>query len=135
MAGSVKDLALYRFECAEEDLVAAKELLELNKYKQSLNRSYYAIFHAMRSVNALDEFDSRKHSGVIAHFNQFHVKSGEFPREMSRIIRMASDMRESADYEDFFIASKQEAQEQIQNAELFLKTVKEYLQKQKILEN
>ena len=29
---------------------------------------------AMRAVNALDGFDSSKHSGVIAHFNQMYVK-------------------------------------------------------------
>ena len=97
MAGSVKDLAAYRRECAHGDLDAARALLELGKFRQSLNRSYYAIFHAIRAVNALDEFDSRKHSGVIAHFNQYHVKTGEFPKEISRMIHMASDMREHAD--------------------------------------
>ena len=132
MAGSVKDLAIYRSSCAVDDLETAKELLDLGKYKQFLNRSYYSIFHSMRAVNALDQFDSKKHSGVIAHFNQHHVKTGEFPREVSRIIRMASDMRENADYEDFFLASRQEAEEQIRNAEIFVKYVMEYLKKRDV---
>ena len=127
MAGSIKDLSAYRYARACEDLENAKDLLAEDKFRLALNRSYYAIFYAMRSVNALDEFDSRKHSGVIAHFNQYHVKTGEFPKELSRIIRYASEMRENADYRDFFIASKEEAAEQIKNAEVFLNYTASYL--------
>lgn len=104
MAGSIKDLSVYRYQHACEDFEDAKMLLEAGKYKLALNRSYYAIFHAIRAVNILDDFDSSKHSGVIAHFNQFHVKEGHFPKEASKIIRTSSEMREHADYEDFFVA-------------------------------
>ena len=134
MAGSLNDLAVYRRNCAYGDLEAAKELLQSGKYRQSLNRSYYAIFHAVRAVNALDEFDSRKHSGVIAHFNQYHVKTGDFSKEASRIIRMASSMRECADYEDFFIASRQEAEEQAENAGNFIAAVDAYLRSRHVPE-
>ena len=83
MAGSVKALSKYRFERCSEELENSKILLDSGKFKLSLNRSYYSIFHAMRAVNVLDDFDSSKHSGVIAHFNQFHVKEGHFPKEAS----------------------------------------------------
>lgn len=55
----------------------AELLMKSESYRQSINRSYYAIFHAVCAVNALDGFDSSKHSGVIAHFNQQYVKNGE----------------------------------------------------------
>lgn len=129
MAGSMKDLIAYRFGCAFEPLEDAKFLFDAGRYRVSLNRSYYSIFHAMRAVNALDGFDSSKHSGVIAHFNRFHVKEGDFPREASKIIKSASEIREQADYEDFFVVCRQDAQEQIQKAETFLSLVKEYLDK------
>lgn len=104
MAGSLKDLCIYRYERAKEELENAQMLFEAKKYKLSLNRSYYSIFHAIRAVNGLDEFDSTKHSGVIAHFNQFHVKEGHFPKEASKIIKNASEMREHSDYDDFFVS-------------------------------
>ena len=100
----------------------------IEKYKLALNRSYYSIFHGMRAVNVLDEFDSSKHSGIIAHFNQFHVKQGDFPKEASKIIKTASELREHADYDDFFVVSRQEADEQIQKAEIFLRYTEAYLQ-------
>ena len=66
MEGSLKELAGYRMDRAKEMLVAARENLEIGQYKTSLNRSYYAIFHAMRAMNILKGFDSSKHSVVIA---------------------------------------------------------------------
>ena len=102
-------------------------MIENGKYKNALNRAYYSIFHAIRSVVALDGFDSRKHSGVISFFNQNYVKPGIFPKELSKIIRSASENREKADYLDFFVASKSEAEKQIKNAEQFSKDIGAYL--------
>ena len=133
MAGSIKDLSKYRYEWSSEELENAKTMLESGKFKLALNRSYYSIFHGMRAVNVLDEFDSSKHSGVIAHFNQYHVKTGDFPKEASRIIRTSSEMREHADYEDFFTASRRDAEEQVQKAQTFHDFISSYLQKKGIL--
>lgn len=133
MAGSIKDLSKYRYERSSEELENAKEMLESGKYKLALNRSYYSIFHGMRAVNVLDEFDSSKHSGVIAHFNQYHVKTGDFSKEASKIIRTSSEMREHADYEDFFAASRQDAQEQVLKAETFHQLITDYLHKKDII--
>lgn len=133
MAGSLKDLSQYRIKRSKEELDNARAMLEDGRYKLALNRSYYAIFYAMRAVNVLDEFDSSKHSGVIAHFNQYHVKIGDFPKETSKIIRNASEMREHADYEDFFIASKQEAEEQVASADIFFGYIYEYLKEKEVL--
>lgn len=133
MAGSIKDLSKYRYERSSEELENAKAMLESGKFKLALNRSYYSIFHGMRAVNVLDEFDSSKHSGVIAHFNQYHVKTGDFSKEASKIIRTSSEMREHADYEDFFVASRQDAEEQVQKAQIFHNFITDYLQKKEIL--
>lgn len=72
--GSVTDLSRYRLERAREDLKTAGDNLREGSYRASVNRSYYAIFHALRSITALDGFDSGKHSGIIAYINQNYVK-------------------------------------------------------------
>jgi putative toxin-antitoxin system, antitoxin component len=104
-------------------------MYENERYKNTLNRAYYAI----RSVNALSGFDSSKHSGVIAYFNQNYVKEGVFSKELSKIIRMASENREKADYLDFFIASKEEAERQILRAKEFIDVIKIYLENEEVL--
>ena len=133
MAGSLTELSAHRFGRAKEELQTAELLLKSGSYRQSINRSYYAIFHAVRAVNALDGFDSSKHSGVIAHFNHDYVKEGIFSKEASRIIRLASEQREHADYLDFFVASKDEAEKQVARAEAFYNLVEEYLLKKQVL--
>lgn len=127
MEGSLNELAKYRMERAKEMLFAAEENLEIGQYKTSLNRSYYAIFHAMRAANILKGFDSSKHSGVIAFFNKEYLKEGILDRQLSAIIKGSSLLREKSDYDDFFIASKKDAEIQLENAKGFLNAVEVYL--------
>ena len=133
MAGSIRDLSRYRYEKSVEQIKVAETLIQNEMYSVSLNRSYYAIFHAMRAVNALDDFDSGKHSGVIAHFNQYHVKTGEFGKNTSRIIRNAADLREQADYEDFYAADAQEAKDILDKAKTFIMDVEAYLKQHGVI--
>lgn len=120
-------LCKFRLERAAEDLLTAESNLEAGFYKASINRSYYAIFHGIRAVNILTAFDASKHSSVIAHFNQFFVHTGEFDKAAYKLIDGAYRIREKCDYSDFFIASKKDASEQLENAKTFLSMVKAYL--------
>lgn len=120
-------LSQYRMERAKEDIVTAKVNIDNGLYKGAVNRSYYAIFHAIRAVNVLDGFDASKHSAVIAHFNQFHVHTGDFEKYTYKIIDSAYRIREKCDYSDFFIVSKEEAEEQYNKAIEFVKCVEHFL--------
>lgn len=133
MEEHVKALSKYRFETSLENLDDAKLMYENGRYKNALNRGYYSIFHALRAVIALNGFDSSKHSGVIAYFNQNYVKEGIFSKDISKKISEAAVKRENADYLDFYIASNDEAQKQIARAEEITSAVKEYLTEQGIL--
>ena len=133
MESSVESLSRYRFESSGEALTDAKIMFANGRYKNAMNRAYYSIFHAIRSVNSLLGFDSSKHSGVIAFFNQNYVKTEIFPREVSKIIKNASENREKADYLDFFVASRDEAENQILRAEAFRRYIEEYLIKTGVL--
>lgn len=121
------DYAKYRLERAKEDLDAACMLLENGSYRIANNRAYYAIFHAMRAVLAFDNFDSSKHSGVIAEFRRRYIKEGIFSKEMSQMIGSAFIIRNASDYDDMFVASKGETEQQVRNAKYILKKVEEYL--------
>lgn len=117
------------------------ESIELSKYrlhnaainldndfvKGSINRSYYAIFHAIRAILALDIFDSKKHSGIIAFFQKNYVSTGKFEVHYSKIVRNAFSIRNKSDYDDFYIVSRVEAEQQLANAKTFLQQVAAYL--------
>lgn len=121
------DLSAYRLDKSRDDLETARINLENNKFSQSINRSYYSIFHAIRALLALDKFDSKKHTGVISFFNKNYIKTGEIEPEFSRMVSDAFDMRKDSDYNDFFIAAREDAQTQLQNAEKLLKRIKKYI--------
>lgn len=129
MESSLTELSKYRLQTAVEDLDSAIALKEIGQYKSSINRSYYAIFHALRAVTAMDGFDSSKHSGVIAYFNKNYVKEGIFDKEISKLIDTSFRLREKADYQDFFVVSKSQSEEQIEKAERIIEVIKHYLEK------
>ena len=104
------ELSKRRLEIAHERLTTAKAMLELGDYKASANRLYYAIFSAMRAVLALDGFDSKKHSGIIARFRQSYIKTGILDTEMSKIIDDLEVIREDSDYDDFYIILKEDVE-------------------------
>lgn len=124
------ELSKRRLEIAHERLTTAKAMLELGDYKASANRLYYAIFSAMRAVLALDGFDSKKHSGIIARFRQSYIKTGILDTEMSKIIDDLEVIREDSDYDDFYIIIKEDVEIQAKRAEYFISEVESYLQNQ-----
>jgi uncharacterized protein (UPF0332 family) len=125
------DLSKYRMEKAKSDLKASKLLFDAGLYSQSLNRSYYSIFHAVRALLAFDKFDSKKHSGIIAYFNKNYINSGKFNKSFSKILMGAEKIRNQSDYNDFYIANKEDAEIQIKNAEIFIKGIEDFLKLQK----
>ena len=116
-----------RLDIAKERLSYADEILKNGDYKTVANRSYYAVFSAMRAVLALDSFDSKKHSGIIAEFRRRYLKTEILPKELSQTIDSLVEIRQGSDYDDFYIVSKEEVTLQLKNARLFVTEVEKYL--------
>lgn len=121
------NLSKARIAHAEDCLREAKILLDSNEYKGATNRAYYAAFHSLRAVLILDEFDSKKHSGIIAKFRENYLKTELFNKEISDFISSLFRVRTASDYDDFFIVSKDDAIGQIDKAEKILNQIKVYL--------
>ncbi len=114
------DLSNYRIEKAR-DLLSQAELLSANKkFDGCLNRSYYAIFNAMRSLLALVKLDSQTHAGVLSIFDRYFIKTGIIDKEYSKIAHSAFDSRQDSDYEDFYTPSENDAASQLENAKAFV---------------
>lgn len=83
------------------------------------------FFHAMRSAFALENKDFAKHSGVSANFRKEFIKTGVFDVVFSDMIKSAFYVRNNSGYDDFYVVSKADVEEQIQNAEKFCAAMKE----------
>lgn len=125
--GGAKELAKYRISLAKDDIEAASVNFDSGHYRASNNRAYYAIFRAISSCLALEFKSYKHHSQVIGNFNKDFVQTGIFPKEISKKISKAQVIRHLSDYDDFYIASANEAKEQLENAKEIVCLVEEYL--------
>ena len=118
-----RELAVYRLSDSKEKLNASKILFKNGSYKDSVSRSYYAMFTSARALLATKSLDSAKHSGVISLFNLHFVKTGVVGKEYGKLLAEAKNIREESDYGDFVIVSKREAGIQLEHAKRFIKEV------------
>ena len=127
--GTFEDVARYKFEQAKDDLETAKILLEAGKYKAANNRVYYSCFHAIDAVLAKEPIAFKKHKDTLSYFNKNYVHTEIFPRNIGRKISRLEIIRHKSDYDTFYIASRDDAAEQIEVAEEVVDLVKNYLLK------
>lgn len=86
------------------------------------------MYQSIRSIIALDGVEFRKHSGNISYFREHYIKTGIFDKKLSNIIEVSFNVRQSSDYDDFYILSKEDTVKQIDNAKIFYNTVKTYIE-------
>lgn len=121
------DLCIYRMNNAEETLDTAKLCIEHKRYKDSINRCYYAAFYAVKAVLALEEVDFKRHKDAVAYFNQRYVAANVFDREIGKLLGRLKRKRETSDYDDFYIASSEEAAEEYEAAKRIVKSIQQFL--------
>lgn len=120
-------LAKVRIERAKELLDEAIELLEKEAYKSANNRAFYAIEKSVKALLALKQTDVTTHNGVIKQFNFLYIFKGDgtFTAEDYQKIARADQIRNASDYDDFYVASKEETRQQVENAkDIVEKTIK-----------
>lgn len=76
---------------------------------------------------AIRQVDFSKHSGVITYFQKEFIKTEIFDKKYSKYLQQAFQIRNSCDYDDFFIVSKQDAEEQYERAVELLTIIEKYI--------
>ncbi len=125
--GTQKDLVLYRIETAKSDIKSAEILLDAKEFRGANNRAYYGIYHAVSAIHASDGNAYKRHKDALANFNKNYVKTEIFPRKLGKRIVESEEIRHASDYDDFYIATREEAEEQIQTAKELVRLVEEYV--------
>ena len=124
MPDNRRELIKYRLESARERLNSAEVLLASKSYKDSIGRSYYAMFTAVRALLAKDGVDYSKHAGVISYFQREYIKTQKFEKKYSKYLSQAFQIRNNT---DFFVVSFEDAREQADRAKEFLTAIEEFL--------
>ncbi|MDO4284338.1 MAG: HEPN domain-containing protein [Eubacteriales bacterium] len=123
-----EDLARYKLKRAKEELETARLLCENVRWKAANNRAYYSIYYALTAVLSLETTAFKRHKDTLAYFNQHYVHTGKFSRELGRKIATAEKIRNASDYDDFYIANKDETQRQMETAEQVIREAENFMQ-------
>ena len=117
----------YRMKQSADALTVATELVDAGVASGSINRSYYAVFHAASALLATRRMASSKHKDVIDLFEREFVTTGLVPSAVSRILRRNSEMRLKADYGETQVFTTDDAKTALTDARAFVETAREVL--------
>ena len=123
------EVALY-MAAAHESLQAARLALTNDFYTAAINRAYYAIFYAANAVLATQKLARGKHSGVLAAFRQYFIKTEKLPLELSEIYGRVMEDRQEGDYDLLSPLSKEDATFDLEQAEHFVEVIQDWLREQ-----
>jgi uncharacterized protein (UPF0332 family) len=123
----LEGLLRYRMRQAHETLREAEILFNESALRGTINRAYYAMFYALLALLATKQLGTSKHSGALALFDREFVKTGLFPRELSRSLRLAFDRRQTHDYGEISEVDRQIAEETLADARAFVAAIESHL--------
>jgi len=122
--GGREDLIRYKLERSGETLEEAKVMLQTSHLYGAANRIYYACFYAVSALLLSRNLSSAKHSGVLSLFNKNFVKTRLISVELGRFYSRLFDSRLESDYADLVAIDREEVQDDIKTAEIFISAVK-----------
>lgn len=129
MTDNRKTLIEYRLTQARDSLREADILNQSGMSLRSvMNRLYYAMFYAVLALLQNKEMGTSKHSGAISIFDREYIKAGIFPREMSKALHRAFELRQKADYMEETEVTPEDIAEIRPLAEQFVTAAEKFLQ-------
>ena len=124
---SVIELSKMQLDEAQEIITFIPAYINIGDYNGAISRAYYAAFHALKALEVLEGYDSKKHSGVISHFRQEYIKTGKIDAEMSKVIGRLQEARGASDYDVAMRFQLIDAQEALDNAKTFVGEIEKYI--------
>lgn len=125
------ELSRVRIERANELLNEAEDLLQKGSYKSANNRAFYAIEKTLKALLASKYVEASTHAGCLKQFNFLFIYKGDgtFTPEDYQKISRCEQIRNASDYDDFYIANKEETRQQVSSAKYFLRKTETYMYK------
>ena len=113
-------------ELSRAGIISAKYLFQLGDFRGSVNRAYYAAYHAGTAVTVSHGNDFARGWGNPTHdqLPDLIRNNGDLPvavrKQVSQLLRSLRVQRENADYRPGLTVDRQEAQNCLHRAEAVL---------------
>ena len=123
------ELVSYRLQRARETLADAHILADAGRWNPCVNRLYYACFYAVSALLIREGLSSTKHAGLRSLFNRHFVKTNKVPKDKARIFNDLFERRQEGDYVDFVTFEKSQVSIWLPEAEEFVQTLSDLIEK------
>jgi uncharacterized protein (UPF0332 family) len=111
-----KSLSETRMEKAREFLDDAVESFSRGRYRTAVNRAYYAVHSAARSLLILEGLDPESHDETITLLDLNYAGNGRLPGALIAAFRSLLTRRIEADYGDFDETGREIAEDSVSAA-------------------
>lgn len=118
-----KAISEVRMEKAREFLADARATYGDRRYRTSVNRAYYAVLNAARSILILEGANPETHDGAVTLLSLRFVKTGILPVDVVKKFKVLLSRRTDVDYGDFDTIGGAEAEDSLINAEEIIETI------------
>lgn len=108
-------------------LTDADVAIASERWNNAAGRIYYAVYYAVCSLFVNDGFQIKSHRGAKNVLNKEYVLTGKINKELSRFFSQMETLRDEADYDMFFEATKEDIMDYRPKAEAFIAAVKKLL--------
>jgi len=97
------------------------------KWNMAANRMYYALFHAITALLVKDGHQVSSHKGVKGALGLYYVTTGLISAEDARVFAQLATLRERADYDVVFSASRDSVLSLLPLSKLLLDKIKDLI--------
>jgi uncharacterized protein len=112
---------------AKETIIDARIALDNNRYRNALNRIYYAVFYIVTALSIKFDFVTSKHKQLMGWFNKNFVHEGKISVELGHIYKTAFDNRQESDYENIFEYNKDEIENYFNDILVFVEEIEKLI--------
>lgn len=120
-------LIKHNIEKADDAVIQAEALFNIQQHFGVVNRAYYAIFYAALAILLTKGLGSSKHAGVLSYFDREFVNTKEVDKKWSKVFHDAFDLRSMGDYAKLTKINNIQAERMLQNAKDFVSWTKQWL--------
>ncbi|HBU31555.1 HEPN domain-containing protein, partial [Dictyoglomus sp.] len=108
---------------------SANILFENGLIKDAISRLYYYTLHMVRALLFTKGFEPKSHEGALRLLSLHFIKEGIFEPEIAHIFSRLMKYREEADYNPFYVFSKEDFLSYKEEAEKLAGEIERYLRK------
>lgn len=126
---TLDDIVSKAVDCLNDAVLLLKE----KSFDAALNRSYYTMFHCIQALLFTIEFAAKSHSGAHNAFHKEFILPKLFSKDLGLALKRTFEKRQFGDY-DYDEVLLEDAEESVNDAELFLNATILYLKKNNFLQ-